>query len=94
MSSTTWHYKWTEITIRLYAYFRYRMEDTLDGFQKPYTEVLAYIHDVGAMGSWEWHAFRHVGENVEEMDISGSLMLQVQDQVEQIINVTPARPDT
>lgn len=77
----TWNYKWTEINERLYAYIRYRLEDTLDGFQKPYTEVLAYVHDKGERGSWEWHAYRHVADQVEEMDISSSLLLIIQNEV-------------
>jgi hypothetical protein len=58
------------------------MEDTLDGFQKPYTEVLAYVHDVGAEGSWEWFAYKHVGDKVVEMDMNSSLLFSIQDRVE------------
>ena len=81
----TWHYKWTEINDSLYAYMRYRLEDTLDGFQKPFSELLAYVHDKGERGSWEWHAYRHDADQVVEMDITSSLLLSIQDQVELLL---------
>lgn len=84
MNASDWTYNWTEIDKKLWAYVRYRMEDTLDGFQKPYTEVLAYVYNVGLV-SWEWRAYKHVEQTVEEMDISSSLLLGIQRRVAEYI---------
>ncbi|WP_254561819.1 hypothetical protein [Dyadobacter diqingensis] len=85
-SVSIWHYKWVEINLRLHAYIRYRNEDTLDGMSKPFTETLAYVQDIGQGSGWEWRAFKHVDEQVREMDIPHPQQyFKVTLQVEEII---------
>jgi len=66
---TAWHYQWVEINLRLHAYVRYRNEGTLDGMIKPFVETLAYVSEIGSGSGWEWRAFKHVDEQVRELDI-------------------------
>jgi hypothetical protein len=63
-----WYYQWAEINLKLHAYIRYRMEDTLDGMPKPYVQTLAYVQEIGDGAGWEWRALMHVGDKVEVME--------------------------
>lgn len=82
MKPGEWNYQWVKIDDRLHAYIRVRMEETLDGFWKPYTETLNYARFNAAKESWGWHAYKHVGNQTEEMDISSPLLILIQDKIE------------
>ena len=86
-----WNYKWIEINLRLHAYVRYRNEQTLDGMEKPIVETLAYVVEIGSSGGWEWRAFKHVDEQVREMDIPYPqqyyrITLQVEEKIQKDLN--------
>ena len=85
MKPTGWDYQWAKVSDRLHVYFRHRIEPTADNFGKPYSEVLAYL--IQDDGSCDWHAYKHVGEKVEELDgiSSYSLVMLLKTDVENIV---------
>lgn len=85
MNVRAWEYQWMKIDDRHHVYFRHRIDPTLDNFGKPYSQVLAYI--IQEEGSWDWRAYKHVGEQVEVLDgiSSYSLAVLVKPQVENLI---------
>ena len=90
---TAWHYQWIEINLRLHAYIRCRNENTLDGMIKPFVETLAYVSEIGSGLGWEWRAFRHVDEQVREMDIPHpqqyyKITLQVEETIHKELNAS------
>ena len=90
---TAWQYQWIEINLRLHAYVRYRNEKTLDGMDKPFVETLAYVVEIGGGGGWEWRAYKHVDEQVREMDIPYPqqyyrITLQVEEKIQKDLGVS------
>lgn len=75
MKPSPWEYQWTQVCDRLHVYFRHRLEPTSDCFGKPYSEVMAYV--IQEDGGWDWHAYRHVADKIEEMDTISNLTLPV-----------------
>ncbi|GLU54481.1 hypothetical protein Dfri01_39420 [Dyadobacter frigoris] len=86
MKPSPWEYQWTKVCDQLHVYFRHRIEPTIDNFGKPYSQVLAYL--IQEEGSWDWRAYKHVGEQVEVLDgiSSYSLAVLVKPQVENLID--------
>jgi len=87
MKATEWEYQWKEVCDYLHIYFRSRIEPTCDNFGKPCAELLAYV--IQEDDSWDWHAYRHVADKIEEMDTISNLTLPllktVKEEVESII---------
>jgi hypothetical protein len=63
-----WIYQWVEINLRLHAFIRYGMEDTLDKMPKLRVEWLAFVQDINGQG-WEWRGLRYADEQLREMAI-------------------------
>lgn len=83
MKPSPWEYQWTQVCDRLHVYFRHRLEPTIDNFGKPFTEVLAYV--IQEDGGWDWHAYRHVADKIEEMDTISDLSLPMVTTVKELV---------
>lgn len=80
-----WQYEWAVVNARLRVYVRYRFEETLDGFQKPVTEILAYLVEAGKDHFWGWNAYRNDGSIFEKIGKSAFSFYRVQFKIENII---------